>query len=438
MSTITAILKLNTKTAAEWTAANPVLAKGEVGYESDTTYSKLGDGSSTWNNLPYNTVSNVVGYLPLTAGSSNPLSGSLYINRTGSTDRTILEYRAPTSMSSSFTINVGTTSSYTPYHFDTNDFFVGRGGNILPNLGTSTYAWGTLYAHNMRCGSTSNYISFGSSDGQDTIYNNGNPSANASHKFRIGAGDKFVISGTANTSYNSILSNDVGALDIGSETNPFRHIYSNSTRYQDSRNLNTRWEFNAHAIGGTNIYFDLVRNVKSGSTWTGYQILKITPNHLISVYDSNGVEEFQFTSQTDGNVVFKKLNSGTSTAARRFTFVNISAGVYLATAATAWASNSDRRKKKGIVELENSLDKLLQLAPVRYALDDDNTDNPTRVGLIAQEVQPLFPEVVEGRETATEYLGIAYSEFIPFIIKSIQELSKKIDDLKKELGLDVD
>lgn len=40
-------------TAATWTSANPVLAAGEPGYETDTNRVKLGDGTTAWTSLPY-------------------------------------------------------------------------------------------------------------------------------------------------------------------------------------------------------------------------------------------------------------------------------------------------------------------------------------------------------------------------------------------------
>jgi hypothetical protein len=48
-----AIINHRTGTAAEWTAANPVLEKGELGFESDTNRIKLGDNSKTWSQLSY-------------------------------------------------------------------------------------------------------------------------------------------------------------------------------------------------------------------------------------------------------------------------------------------------------------------------------------------------------------------------------------------------
>ena len=40
-------------TAAEWTAANPTLAVGEPGYETDTAKFKVGTGSTAWTSLTY-------------------------------------------------------------------------------------------------------------------------------------------------------------------------------------------------------------------------------------------------------------------------------------------------------------------------------------------------------------------------------------------------
>lgn len=46
-------IQLRNGTAAEWTAANPVLAKGELGVENDTFAYKFGDGVTSWNDIAY-------------------------------------------------------------------------------------------------------------------------------------------------------------------------------------------------------------------------------------------------------------------------------------------------------------------------------------------------------------------------------------------------
>lgn len=73
-------------TAAEWTSANPTLAAGELGYETDTTKFKLGDGSTSWTSLGYggvsqgdidNAVANVIDLAPGTLDTLNELAASI-------------------------------------------------------------------------------------------------------------------------------------------------------------------------------------------------------------------------------------------------------------------------------------------------------------------------------------------------------------------------
>ena len=47
------VIKIRRGTAAQWTSANPTLADGELGYETDTARSKLGDGATAWTALGY-------------------------------------------------------------------------------------------------------------------------------------------------------------------------------------------------------------------------------------------------------------------------------------------------------------------------------------------------------------------------------------------------
>lgn len=53
-------------TAAQWTSANPTLAAGKPGFETDTKKLKIGDGSTAWNSLPYIGGSATVAFADLT------------------------------------------------------------------------------------------------------------------------------------------------------------------------------------------------------------------------------------------------------------------------------------------------------------------------------------------------------------------------------------
>jgi hypothetical protein len=74
MAVVTQI-QIRRGTASQWTSANPVLASGEWGYETDTNKAKIGDGSTAWNSLNYiitganGTVTSVVAGTGLTGGT---------------------------------------------------------------------------------------------------------------------------------------------------------------------------------------------------------------------------------------------------------------------------------------------------------------------------------------------------------------------------------
>ena len=52
-------IQLRRDTAANWTSANPTLAEGELGLETDTTFYKIGTGSTAWTSLAYGTIAGV-------------------------------------------------------------------------------------------------------------------------------------------------------------------------------------------------------------------------------------------------------------------------------------------------------------------------------------------------------------------------------------------
>ena len=51
--TVTSLMQQRRDTAANWTSNNPTLLNGEIGYETDTGYIKIGNGSSAWTSLGY-------------------------------------------------------------------------------------------------------------------------------------------------------------------------------------------------------------------------------------------------------------------------------------------------------------------------------------------------------------------------------------------------
>ncbi|MCB1936794.1 MAG: tail fiber domain-containing protein [Nitrosomonas sp.] len=90
---------------------------------------------------------------------------------------------------------------------------------------------------------------------------------------------------------------------------------------------------------------------------------------------------------------------------------------------------SDVRYKKDIEKIENALDKLIQLSGVMFHWKETKSDlnKKKNIGLIAQEVDKILPEVVS--QDAKGYLGISYSSVIPVLIEAIKEMKNEIDKL---------
>lgn len=103
------------------------------------------------------------------------------------------------------------------------------------------------------------------------------------------------------------------------------------------------------------------------------------------------------------------------------------AGVYLTYGATSWTSTSDLRKKNVTGKIEDALTKINSLTPARFTWKSDKTNKP-QVGLIAQEVQAVLPEVVTDDGEGT--LGVRYAETVPLLVAAIQELSGRVTALE--------
>lgn len=103
--------------------------------------------------------------------------------------------------------------------------------------------------------------------------------------------------------------------------------------------------------------------------------------------------------------------------------------------------SSDRRLKSDIQDLDYGLNEIMQLRPVSYEMKGD-VEKSTKLGLIAQEIQPVINEIVHGSEMVTdentgeqksvptEYLGVDYVALIPVLIKGMQEQQELIKEQK--------
>lgn len=98
---------------------------------------------------------------------------------------------------------------------------------------------------------------------------------------------------------------------------------------------------------------------------------------------------------------------------------------------------SDERLKNGITTLGDAdLVPVLRLRPVKYFFNHDtNPNGPTqRYGLIAQEVEELFPELVSKPVSEEEMKAVNYIELVPLLLAQIQKMQNEIDSLTERLN----
>ncbi len=98
-------------------------------------------------------------------------------------------------------------------------------------------------------------------------------------------------------------------------------------------------------------------------------------------------------------------------------------------------NGSDLRIKKDIELAEELLEKVMNIQLVRFRYLTQPEDSPKNLGVIAQDIQKVFPELVDTtyNETDQEILTVDYQEFAPMALKAIQELKFELDSLKEKI-----
>ncbi len=93
-------------------------------------------------------------------------------------------------------------------------------------------------------------------------------------------------------------------------------------------------------------------------------------------------------------------------------------------------NTSDVRLKKDVAPIAYGLDTVMKLRPIgfNWINQDQEWKKQHQLGLIAQEVEPFIPEVVTIAKDEMKTRSLAYSELVPVLIKSIQELKAANDN----------
>lgn len=193
-------------------------------------------------------------------------------------------------------------------------------------------------------------------------------------------------------------------------------------------NANTHWELSCLRIGTTNdpdnglnndsIALEPAADLWLNPGWSGGGIAN----------DGTGTPDFtRVTLLSNASVYVGNASTWTIRMVRETGDIMTNGSI---TAQGDVIGFSDISLKTDIKPIENALDKVEALHGVTYTRID-LPNEPTQMGLIAQEVQAIVPEVV--RDVGNDLLGVTYGNLTALLIEAIKELRAEVNELKSRL-----
>ena len=167
----------------------------------------------------------------------------------------------------------------------------------------------------------------------------------------------------------------------------------------------------------TTAAIDLVRTSTSNTDW------RIENGGNLKLFSSNNIDGGVTERYSFGTSIFRPSADDAyqlGASSQRWTRVY---------AVNGTIQTSDVRMKKDIRPISYGLSAIEKMRPVSFNWKGSK-DQASHLGLIAQEVQKIIPEVVDDGDPSC--LGMNYAELVPVLIRAIQELSQTNEDLKEQ------
>ena len=237
------------------------------------------------------------------------------------------------------------------------------------------------------------------------------------HNRRLHLGSIFDGTNTATATVRHLMIDEDGDLYV-SQNNTHTQWFQASTR-------------NLHNIG----------TISSGHiTTTGQGLspqLSIvdsdSPSTRCNIRHNAGVTDIRAQGTSGvGTVIIGGTAPGGAPDYCTFTNTGISVtGSVTATGDVIAFSSSDKRLKKNIVKIDSALNKVSQISGYHFEWKDkkEAPHQGKDIGVIAQEIEKVLPEIVSERETG--YKAVNYQKLTALLIEAVKELKGEIDELKK-------
>jgi hypothetical protein len=327
------------------------------------------------------------------------------------------------------------------YQYDNGSMYLTTNGSTVSGI--------TIYGSNSYVGIGCNAPSYALDvNGNARVTSNGSLSTANS---QYGAGyDSLTIQSTV-----APYSGGIASLAFTNTAEPLGRIYCQDAQPTGGAAYLSRMVFQTNASGGGLALIERMRidangyvgincnapsytlDVSGTSHFTGIMSINTTSNSdnlnvygSINVFNNNtngGVITLCNTSLSPGSTYFS-MHSNTN-----FYCVNSSNGPYVAKGGTSWTTGSDSRMKTVLSTVSNATEMLSTITPVYFTYNAD-PDKKQRIGVIAQNVLPVFPELVVTNPDPAEMLGVDYTNFAGPLIAAVKELSARLSNVEAKLA----
>ena len=303
----------------------------------------------------------------------------------------------------------------------------GYNGNVEINTGTNDYLSGRLT------------VPFGSVNARRGFTSESNPWGTADSSYHPNG---ITTGGSTNWVYGLTYLGNAPSNGSGAE------VAANGRSYFRSSNTSGNWGFAGQFVDRSNAANNYVpwsfENEYGNHSWGIVARFHIqgTASDRPSIQFSSGFSNTRWSvgycfyddnfriTQNHGYRPDNSTNDGWGTERFR---INTDGATFCFSSFTASGdvtAFSDARIKENIKPIENALDKVLNLQGVYYTRTDTE-DKSEKVGVIAQEVQKVLPQVVT--ESDKGILGVSYGNISAVLIEAIKEQQTQIESQKTEI-----
>jgi hypothetical protein len=253
--------------------------------------------------------------------------------------------------------------------------------------------------------------------------------------------------GQYNTAIGGLDASNLGCLDTNTTGGYNTALGAGSLHANTTASYNTAVGYQAlytttTGANNTGIGYGAISSVTTGSgnVGAGYLAGSSVTTGTYNVYVG-------YNSNASGGAVTQELVIGTlnSTGKGSTTaFINGGGGnTYNGANSTTWATTSDRRLKKNIVDNKTGLEKItgIQVRNFEYRLPEEVTEldsqnaiqkTGVQLGVIAQELQVILPDCVKTESTGV--MSVDADNLTWYMVNAIKELKSELDSVKAELA----